>query len=102
LEELNLMQDTLRDHETRLRTVEQNQVEMKYDLINIKTSQTDLKVMVSEVNQNSNKILNKFVDSELSCKTTNQKNVWSLIFKIWAIFAPVITAVSAYFIGRGN
>ncbi|WP_010249238.1 hypothetical protein [Acetivibrio cellulolyticus] len=101
MDDLSVVQEQLKDHEDRLRSLEKTQIEMKYNLLSIEKGQSDLKLMVSEVNNNQNKLINKFIDSDLDIKKSNNKNIWSLIFKIWVVIAPIITGIAVY-LGNGG
>lgn len=90
MDDLSVVQEQLKDHEDRLRSLEKTQIEMKYNFLSIEKGQSDLKLMVSEVNNNQNKLINKFVDSDLDIKKSNNKNIWNLIFKVWVVIAPII------------
>jgi hypothetical protein len=94
------LQKQLDDHESRIRILEKNSTEMKFNLLSIEKSQSDLKLMVSESNKTLSILLNKFVDSELGVKKFAQKNSWNMAFKLWAVVGPVITAAAAYLFRR--
>lgn len=87
----------LDDHEERIRFLERTGTETQMKLLSIEKSQADLKITVMEGNKQTNdnltKLLNKFVDNEIS----GNKNKWNLAFKVWAVAGPVITAAAAYF-----
>ncbi len=101
MDDLSVVQEQLKDHEDRLRSLEKTQIEMKYNFLSIEKGQSDLKLMVSEVNNNQNKLINKFVDSDLDIKKSNNKNIWNLIFKVWVVIAPIITGIAVY-LGSGG
>lgn len=84
------VQQQLDDHEIRIRALEKNYSETKFSLINVEKSQSDLKLLVTESNARLDKLLNKFVDSDIQAKKTTQKNIWSLVFKIWIVIAPAV------------
>ena len=67
------LEDKVDDHEKRLRKVEENTMEMKYELLNIVKSQSDIKALVLETNKEQSKTLNnmaKMIESNVS--TNNQ------------------------------
>ena len=97
------MQEQLKDHEDRLRTLEKAQMEMKYGFLSLENSNKDIKLMIQELNKNQSELLNKFVTCTLDnsktdeqIKLTNNKNIWAFLFKVGAVLAPFITAGLTY------
>jgi hypothetical protein len=92
----NVLEKRLDDHEDRIRFLERTGTETQMKLLSIEKSQSDLKVTVMEGNKQTNdnltKLLNKFVDNEIS----SDKNKWNLVFKVWAVAGPVLAALAAY------
>ena len=85
--EINELCIQIKDHEDLLRSLERNQLEMKYNLLSIENGQKDIKLLIVDVNKNQSELLNKFVTCTLdgnktdeTIKLTNNKNIWSLIF----------------------
>lgn len=95
------VQKKLDDHEERLRSLERDRLETKYTLLSIDKNQSELKAMQSENSKYLTQLLNKFVDSELNVRKETRRNTWELVFKVWAVTGPVITAIAAYLIGKG-
>ena len=101
------IQEQLKDHECRLRTLEQTQIEMKYGFLSLENSNKDIKFMIQDLNKNQSELLNKFVTCTLdgnktdeTIKLTNNKNMWSLIFKVGVIAAPFVSAGLAVYFGK--
>jgi hypothetical protein len=93
---LEMMKGQVDDHECRIRTLEKNQTEMKYNLLNIEKSQSDLKLLVTESNMGVNKILEKFVDCNIGIAKNNNQNIWNFLFKVWAVVAPIAAGIFGY------
>lgn len=99
--------EQLKDHEDRLRTIEKSQLEMKYSFLSIENSQKDLKLIMQEMNKNQSDLLTKFVNCTLdnsktdeTIKLTNNKNMWTLIFKIGVVLAPFVSAGLAVYLNK--
>lgn len=58
----NVLEKRVDDHEDRLRKLETNSLEMKYELLNINKSQSDLKTLFLEQGEKYTKQLDKFWD----------------------------------------
>lgn len=93
MDEQSYLQEQLKDHEYRLRTLEKNYTEQKVNLINIEKGQSDLKLMITENNKQVFDMLNKIINADIQTKKTNQKNIWDLIYKIWVVVAPTLAVV---------
>lgn len=96
--------DKLTDHEIRIRKLEDSTIEMKYNFISLESSNKDIKLMINDVIKGQNDLLNKFVNSTLNnakvdstIKKNNNDKLWSILFKVWAISAPIITGLAIYF-----
>lgn len=91
------LKERLDDHENRIRFLEKTGTETQMKLLSIEKDLADLKITVMEGNKQTNdnltKLINKFVDNEIS----SNKNKWNLVFKIWAVAGPIITGAAAYF-----
>lgn len=92
------LEDKVEDHEERLRKVEKNTMEMKYELLNITKSQSDIKSLVLETNKEQSKTLNnmaKMIESNIS--TNNQIRLIDRK-ELWGILALVIGGVVGRFL----
>lgn len=96
----DILKEKVDDHEERIRVLERTGTETQMKLLSIEKNQADLKITVMEGNKQTNdnltKLLDKFVDNEIS----SNKNKWNLVFKIWAVAGPIITAAAAYFMKK--
>lgn len=93
--------ETLNDHEARLKNIEKQNVETKYTLMDIQKGQADLKVMFME-NQKSSKdsmeaFANKLLDTITNTIEANNENSSALVKgrltrqeKIWALIITII------------
>ena len=95
---IEYLENRINDHEKRLRIIEENTTEMKYELLNITKSQSDIKSLVLEANKEQSKTLNnmaKMIESNIS--TNNQIRLIDRK-ELWGIFALVIGGVVGCFI----
>lgn len=84
------LQEQLKDHEHRIRRLEESDIEQKIKLTNIEKSQAEIKLMINEGN---NKLLQTLIDNNSmknNIKITDRK-------ELWGIAALVIGAICAYF-----
>lgn len=92
-------QNTLKDHEERLRIIEKDTTELKYKLTDIQKSQSDIKLMINE-NQNSftdkltdtiTQLLSQTVSTDNQIKLTDRKEFWGMLTALVGIGSAVIT-----------
>lgn len=97
MEEITMLNEQLKDHNSRIRRLEEANMEMKYNLLSIENGQKDIKLLINELNKNQNDLINKFVDAKLNTDANNNKNIWNLIWKVGAILSPIAVGIFAYF-----
>jgi hypothetical protein len=95
-----ILEERVNDHEERLRKIEANNMEMKYELLNINKSQSDLKLLFVEQNKEHSKQLDKVLEQISSnIKTDNEiklidrKELWALVALIIGSATPFIWKV---------
>lgn len=88
---IEYLEDKVDDHEKRLRKVEENTMEMKYELLNIVKSQSDIKTLVLETNKDLTKTIKDSVATNNQIRLIDRK-------ELWGIFALVIGGVVGYFV----
>jgi septal ring factor EnvC (AmiA/AmiB activator) len=89
--------EQLKDHETRIREIEKNSIEVKYNLLSLENGLKDIKIMVNEI---LNKLVNVTIDNskvDTEIKKNNNQKFWEVLFKIGAILSPIITGLVVYF-----
>jgi hypothetical protein len=88
------MQEKLDDHENRLRKLEQNSLEIKYELATVSKNQTDLKSLVLETNRDNTKFMNDNFTKLISLfsETQNTKNKIRLMDRkeIWGVIGVLL------------
>ncbi|MDD4000903.1 MAG: hypothetical protein PHX62_08460 [Bacilli bacterium] len=70
-----ILEDRIEDHETRLRKLETNSVEVKYELANINKSQAEMKSLFLEQNKEYTNYLNKFWEQITEFINSNKDNI---------------------------
>lgn len=88
---IEYLEDKVDDHEKRLRKVEENTMEMKYELLNIVKSQSDIKTLVLETNKDLTKTIKDSVATNNQIRLIDRK-------ELWGIFALVVGSALGYFI----
>ncbi len=88
---IEYLEDKVDDHEKRLRKVEENTMEMKYELLNIVKSQSDIKALVLETNKDLTKTIKDSVTTNNQIRLIDRK-------ELWGIFALVVGSALGYFI----
>lgn len=88
---IEYLEDKLDDHEKRLRKVEENTMEMKYELLNIVKSQSDIKALVLETNKDLTKTIKDSIATNNQIRLIDRK-------ELWGIFALVVGGVIGYFV----
>ncbi len=89
--------ETLRDHELRIRKLEDITHELKYQLMNIGKSQADLKAIVLDINREQSKHLEALMSNiiKLTNNAVNKHSEIKLLDRkeLWAIVALIIGAL---------
>lgn len=88
---IEYLEDKVDDHEKRLRKVEENTMEMKYELLNIVKSQSDIKALVLETNKDLTKTIKDSVATNNQIRLIDRK-------ELWGIFALVVGSALGYFV----
>lgn len=88
---IEYLEDKVDDHEKRLRKVEENTMEMKYELLNIVKSQSDIKALVLETNKDLTKTIKDSIATNNQIRLIDRK-------ELWGIFALVVGGVIGYFV----
>lgn len=88
---IEYLEDKVDDHEERLRKVEENTMEMKYELLNIVKSQSDIKALVLETNKDLTKTIKDSVSTNNQIRLIDRK-------ELWGILALVVGGVVGYFV----
>ncbi len=88
---IEYLEDKVDDHEERLRKVEKNTMEMKYELLNIVKSQSDIKALVLETNKDLTKTIKDSVATNNQIRLIDRK-------ELWGILALVIGGIVGYFV----
>jgi len=91
-------QDLFKDFEMRLRQLETDRTELKIYILSLDNNVKDLKILMNETNKTQSDIISKIVENRLEIDTTNTNNIWSLAFKIGAVFAPFLSAALAVYL----
>ena len=102
--------DVLKDHEKRIRKLEESDIRQQIQLANIEKSQAEIKVMISENSREQQKTLNDFTNKILTAFTSNVKDTTKTKNKIqfyntkefWAVVATLTTALVTYLISKGG
>lgn len=96
-----IIEERIEDHEVRLRKLEKNTLEVKYELVNVSKNQTDLKSLVLETNRDYTKHLKEFSNkmTELLGNNINTNNKIRLIDRkeIWGLVALIIGFALPFF-----
>lgn len=94
------MKETLKDHEHRIRNLEDTTHELKFQLANIEKNQVDLKAIVLDVNREQSKSIKTLMDSLLSItgSAVNSTSEIRLIDRkeFWGIVALIIGGLITY------
>lgn len=88
---IEYLEDKVDDHEERLRKVEENTMEMKYELLNIVKTQSDIKSLVLETNRDLTKTIKDSVATNNQIRLIDRK-------ELWGIFALIVGSVVGYFV----
>lgn len=83
------IQERVKDHEERIRRLEESDIEQKIKLTNIEKSQAEIKLMINEGN---NKLLQTLIDNN----TTRNESKLLDRKEIWGIVALVVGALLTY------
>lgn len=95
---IEYLENRINDHEKRLRIIEENTTEMKYELLNITKSQTDIKSLVLETNKELSETLNNMAKTIKENVITNNQIRLIDRKELWGIFALVVGGVIGYFV----
>lgn len=95
---IEYLENRINDHEKRLRIIEENTTEMKYELLNITKSQTDIKSLVLETNKELSETLNNMAKTIKENVVTNNQIRLIDRKELWGIFALVVGGVIGYFV----
>ena len=95
---IEYLENRINDHEKRLRIIEENTTEMKYELLNITKSQTDIKSLVLETNKELSETLNNMAKTIKENVITNNQIRLIDRKELWGILALVIGGVVGCFI----
>lgn len=76
---IEYLEDKVGDHEKRLRKVEENTMEMKYELLNIVKSQSDIKALVLETNKDLTKTIKDSVATNNQIMLIDRKELWGIL-----------------------
>ncbi len=97
----------LDDHEGRIRRLEEQSTTMMIRLANIEKMQAETKNTIYETAKDNQDLMKQMIGQMntvnsrlLSAQESNNKNIWNLLFKIWAAIGPVIGAGLGYIINR--
>jgi hypothetical protein len=92
-----MMKEKIEDHENRIRNLETNTLEMKFELLNIGKSQADLKSLFLEQGKEYKKILDNYFAQMSEIFNTNdkirlidRKEVWGIVALIIGITLPIL------------
>lgn len=95
----------LDDHEGRLRRLEEQSTVTMVRLANIEKGQAELKSTIYETSKENQELMKQMMgqmssitDRLLSAQDINRKNIWDMIFKVWAILGPIIGAALGHFV----
>ncbi len=93
----------LDDHEGRIRRLEEQSTTMMNRLANIEKMQAETKNTIYETAKDNQELLKQMMgqmsavtERLLQAQEKNSKNVWDLLFKIWAVIGPAIGAGLSY------
>lgn len=93
----------LDDHEGRIRRLEEQSATMMIRLANIEKMQAQTQNTIYETAKDNQELLkqmmgqmNSVTDRLLRVQESNNKRIWDLIFKLWAIIGPAIGAGLGY------
>ena len=95
---IEYLENRINDHEKRLRIIEENTTEMKYELLNITKSQTDIKSLVLETNKELSETLNNMAKTIKENVITNNQIRLIDRKELWGILALVVGGVIGYFV----
>jgi len=76
---IEYLEDKVDDHEQRIRKVEENTMEMKYELLNIVKSQSDIKALVLETNKDLTKTIKDSVSTNNQIRLIDRKELWGIL-----------------------
>jgi len=86
----------LDDHEGRIRRLEEQSTTMMIRLANIEKMQAETKNTIYETAKDNQELMKQMIGQLLKAQESNNKNIWELIFKIWALVGPAIGAGLGY------
>ena len=86
----------LDDHEGRIRRLEEQSTTMMIRLANIEKTQAETKNTIYETAKDNQELMKQMIGQLLKAQESNNKNIWELIFKIWALVGPAIGAGLGY------
>lgn len=95
---IEYLENRINDHEKRLRIIEENTTEMKYELLNITKSQTDIKSLVLETNKELSETLNNMAKTIKENVVTNNQIRLIDRKELWGILALVVGGVVGRFL----
>lgn len=89
------------DHESRLRRLEESDVQQRIQLTNIEKSQSDIKLMLSEQSKEQQRVLNDFTRDTIGYfkekDSTVEKNKQEIKFyntkQFWVVLSAIVTAI---------
>ena len=89
------------DHESRLRRLEESDVQQRIQLTNIEKSQSDIKLMLSEQTKEQQKVLNDFTRDTFGYfkekESVVEKNKQEIRFyntkQFWVVISSIFTAI---------
>ncbi|MCM8901336.1 hypothetical protein KVG29_08895 [Caldicoprobacter algeriensis] len=93
----------LDDHEGRIRRLEEQSTATMIRLANIEKGQAELKNTIYETAKDNQELMKQMMgqmsavtERLLQAQEKNSKNVWDLLFKIWAVIGPALGAGLGY------
>jgi hypothetical protein len=96
------VEETLQDHEDRLRELEKSNMKQEVQLMQIEKNQMELKSTLLEASKEQSKTINDFTDKILTALTnTVNKNNEIKFFErkeIWALVSAVVGGIITYII----
>ena len=88
------LEQTVMEHEKRLRKLEESDIKQQLKLSNIEKSQSDIKLMINETSKEQQKaykeVTNKLIDTLTDREKTNNKNSIYNTKQFWAGVGAII------------